>query len=545
MTRARTFLFLFSVLLPTFITAQEVLPTPPPPEKFVEEIEVRVVNIDVVVTDAAGKPLTELTRDDFEMIEGGKAVDVSYFSRISEGRLQDDDGGVNEEAPRSPVIWAVYVDQTNIKPARRNQALRQLRTFLDGVMRNGDRAIVASYDGLVFRVRTGVTADRDFLLKTLEALQKERLHLGPAAVQETHLRAQIEYVVDPYEEGLVISRDVNTVVDAEALRTRNAIAGMGSLLDVLAGVSGRTAIVYVGAGFNTLPGLAITEVFRRKLPMLAEGIQAPKPEDRRFELEQDIVKLAGRVSATRATVYSIHAGDQSEGMLGADDKGHTAVTGSIVGENSRLVESGSVHAMAARTGGRTFTANESLSSQLSIVASDLSHYYSLGYVPRGEPSKLRDVRVRVKIPGARVRHREAVRERSPDEQAGDAVVTALFNPSEDNPLAVKVVTQPKRGRILPVRVEVPLDSLTFLPQETTQNAGLIFHFAVAGSDGSVWRLDSRELPLSIPKAKFAKALTQNVTYGVEVPMNSRGLRLAVSVQDRIGQVRSLVTVPLQ
>lgn len=545
MTRARAFLLLLLVLSPIAAVAQEALPTPPPPEKFVEEIEVRVVNIDVVVTDAQGKPLTNLTRDDFEMVEKGKPVEVSYFSRISEGRLQDESGAVDDQAPRSPVIWAVYLDQTNIKPARRNQALRQLRAFLDGVMRNGDRAIVASYDGLVFRVRTGVTADRAFLLQTLETLQKERVHLGPAAVQEPFLRSQIEHVIDPYEEGLVISRDINTVVDAEAMRTRNAIAGMGSLLDVLAGVDGRTAIVYVGAGFNTLPGLGITEVFRRKLPMLAEGIQAPKPEDRRFELEQAIVKLAGRVSATRATVYSIHAGDQRAGLLGPDDKGHTAVTGSIVGENSLLVESGSVQAMAARTGGRTFTANESLSSQLSIVASDLSHYYSLGYVPKGKPSELRNVSVRVKIPGARVRHREAVRERSPDEQAGDAVVTALFNPSEANPLAVKIATQPKRGRILPVRVEVPLDSLTFLPDETAHHAGLVFHFAIAGSDGSVWRLDSRELPLAIPKARFAKALTQNVTYGVEVPMNSQGLRLAVSVQDRIGQVRSLITVPLQ
>lgn len=542
MTGVRKYPLLLLVLSLAVVAVAQDVSTPTP---YIEEIEVRVVSIDVVVTDAQGRPLTGLTRDDFELLEAGKPMNITYFSRIEEGRLDTEEVGAAADAsPRSPIIWAVYVDQTNIKAGRRNQALRELRTFLTNVMGEGDRAIVATYDGHAFRVRTGVTADRAFLLQMLQTLEKERLHLGPAAVQEVHVRAQIENVVDPYEEGLVVARDVNTIVDAEALRTRNAIAGMDSLLDVLAGVDARTAIVYVGAGFNSLPGLSITETFRRKLPMLAEGIFAPKPEDRRFELEKYLSQLAERVSATRATVYSIHAGDPGVGLLGPEDKGHMAAVGSILGEDAQLIEAGSVHEMAARTGGRAFVANAKLSEQLAMVASDLTHYYSLGYSPTGEAGRLRDVRVRVKRPGARVRHREAVRERSKDEEAGDAAVTALFNPSNDNPLAVRVEAQPRRGRTLPVRVEVPLDSLTFLPLNDGHRAGLVFHFALAGKDGSVRRLDSRELPLLIPRQDFAKALRQNVSYAVEVPMQGGGMRLAVSVQDRIGQVRSIVTLPL-
>lgn len=518
---------------------------------FVESIEVRVVSVDVVVTDAKGNPLTGLTRDDFELLENGKRVDVSHFARISEGRLEHDGpagaaagAAEAEQAAHNPVIWAVYVDQTNIKFGKRNQALRELRRFLDQTMREGDRAIVATYDGQVFRVRTGVTADRAFLTKTLQTLEKDRFHMGPAASQEIWLRRDLENVVDPVEEGPALGRAVNMIVDGEAIRTRDAIRGMGSLLDVIAGADARTAIVYVGAGFNLLPGLAITETFRRRLPMWAEGLNAPRPEDRKFELEKEMSNLATRISATRATVYSIHAGDTGMGLLEVEDGGSFESTGGVVGEGSHLTEMGSVREIAERTGGRAFRAGPNLAAELAIVATDLNHYYSLGYTPKGEPGQTRDVDVRVKVPGARVRHREAVRERSAAEAASDAVVTALFNPAEVNPLAVRVQTEPKRGRMLPVRVQVPLDSLTFLPQGDVQRAGLVFHFALAAKDGSVYRLDSRELPLAVHRADFAKALTQHVSYSVSVPLQGAGARLAVSVQDRIGMTRSLVTVPL-
>lgn len=539
----RTVIAVAALLAATAVFAQD-----PESPLFVESIEVRVVSVDVVVTDEQGRPIEGLQREDFELLEDGKPVDIAYFSRISEGRLDHDElksDAAPQQPARQPVTWAIYLDQSNLKFGRRNQALRELRTFLEGVMQTGDRAIVATFDGQVFRVRTGVTADRDFLLRTLQQLEKERFHPGPAALHEVQLRGEIEQVTDVLTEGPVLSLAVSMIVEGEFMRTRASIMSMQSLLDVVSGVDGRLAIVYIGAGFNTLPGLSITETFRRRIPQFADGPAAPRPEDRRFELEQEITRLATRVSATRATVYSIHAGDPGYGMLSVDDKGSYESVGGVLGEGSQLAEVGSIREIAERTGGRWFMTTDNLGKQLAVVATDLNHYYSLGYVPKGEAVRTRDVRVRVKTAGARVRHREAVRERTPEEMAGDAVVTALFSPSESNPLAVRVETEPKRGKVLPIRVLVPLGSLTFLPQDEVQRAGLVFHFALAGKDGSIWRFDSRELPVSIRSADFARMQRENVTYAVTVPLHGAGDRLAVSVQDRIGQVRSLVTVPLE
>src|SRR5687768_9821304 len=41
---------------------------------------VDLVHFPVVVTDKQGSPVTGLTRDDFEIVEQGKAQSISYFS---------------------------------------------------------------------------------------------------------------------------------------------------------------------------------------------------------------------------------------------------------------------------------------------------------------------------------------------------------------------------------------------------------------------------------------------------------------------------------
>src|SRR2546430_16327455 len=54
-------------------------------EKIVETIEVRIANIDVVVTDRAGNPVSGLTKDDFELFENGKPQTITNFYEIRPG----------------------------------------------------------------------------------------------------------------------------------------------------------------------------------------------------------------------------------------------------------------------------------------------------------------------------------------------------------------------------------------------------------------------------------------------------------------------------
>src|SRR5688572_15638652 len=46
-----------------------------------EEIEVRVINVDVIVTNRSGAMVPDLTVEDFQLFEDGKPIEIKYFSR--------------------------------------------------------------------------------------------------------------------------------------------------------------------------------------------------------------------------------------------------------------------------------------------------------------------------------------------------------------------------------------------------------------------------------------------------------------------------------
>jgi len=68
------------------IAAQQPSPAPQtpadqPPVTF--RVEVNYVEVDAFITDAQGKPVTDLTVNDFEVLEDGKPQKVSAFSLVN------------------------------------------------------------------------------------------------------------------------------------------------------------------------------------------------------------------------------------------------------------------------------------------------------------------------------------------------------------------------------------------------------------------------------------------------------------------------------
>ena len=53
--------------------------------QVVESIEVRVTSVDVVVTDRDGKPVTGLTKDDFEILEDKRPQKITNFYEVRGG----------------------------------------------------------------------------------------------------------------------------------------------------------------------------------------------------------------------------------------------------------------------------------------------------------------------------------------------------------------------------------------------------------------------------------------------------------------------------
>ncbi len=159
---ARTALGLCLACLPAGdATAQERAAEP---EVFAETIDVRVVNVDVVVTDKNGNPVSGLTVDDFELREDGRPVTIGNFYEYVEGlevtesqpdptREQQpqksprgEPGAAPSEVPSDQRLsLMVYIDQFNLTPQGRSAVLPILRDFLTTKLRPGDQVMLATY----------------------------------------------------------------------------------------------------------------------------------------------------------------------------------------------------------------------------------------------------------------------------------------------------------------------------------------------------------------------------------------------------------------
>src|SRR5215211_5451744 len=89
------------------LVAQEPAQEPPGEVPVVSEtIDVRVVNIEAVVTDASGKPMRGLSAGDFRLLVDGQEVPVEYFTEVEEGTSvapKPTDAPTAPAAPAAPV----------------------------------------------------------------------------------------------------------------------------------------------------------------------------------------------------------------------------------------------------------------------------------------------------------------------------------------------------------------------------------------------------------------------------------------------------------
>ena len=151
----------------------------PLPDLFSDVIDVRVVNVEVVVTDRSGNRIRGLQPGDFELHVDGEPVPIDYFTEVDEGRaLEASDEGVGSVpvlTPDEPVgtSYLVFIDDLFAIKQRRDRVLARLEQDL---VRLGpaDRVAVVAHDGHELTLLTHWTGARDDIeTALLEARQRK------------------------------------------------------------------------------------------------------------------------------------------------------------------------------------------------------------------------------------------------------------------------------------------------------------------------------------------------------------------------------------
>jgi VWFA-related protein len=382
---------------------------------------VRLVEVDVFVTDREGRFVRGLTQDDFEVEEDGTPQDIRTFSVIDlpiDVAAAASGGGdvlepdvVTNTVPDGRVYVILMDSPSTARPARGQRigatydyyAKAFARRFVEESVTAGDFVAVVHVQGTFTDSQAFTTSKRRMMTS-----------------------------IDRYGRG--VSGDSDDLTGPEmVMRNLDTYRAIEHLSERLGAMSGRRkAILWIGGqiafGPRDFPCPSPD-------PMNYCAVQASSPA--LLTAYRDAIGAANRHNVA---VYPI------------DPSGLTTALGS--GEPERKV---ALHMVAEDTGGLAVVGTNNLTAMYQAIVRDSSAYYLLGYAPSIEhrDGKFHDIRVRVKRQELTVRARKGYFAPRPDasptvepplpEGFSAAARGALRMPVPVRGLAIDVFSAPFKG----------------------------------------------------------------------------------------------------
>jgi VWFA-related protein len=550
MTAQRTAVALLLAAATVFAQQPAQLPT------FSESIEVRVLNLDVDVTDAAGNPVTDLKKDDFTVKIGGKPVPIDYFALISEGALHAPDLATAppervlstykqaEESAYVPRNFLIYVDVGYLPPGLRNRALNAIRDLTSRLGPN-DAVRVVLFDRAP-RVLVDWTTSKELVMAELAGMEKETVGMSRLQTQEQTI-AMINGFSGSrrtLSSRQQLAQQYGQEVGAEI---QNMIDSIQNELVTLTPLNGKRAFLFVSGGYEYQPGYVMAQY--------ATGSFLPSMSN------IDVRQVPARINAmiqkaneVQVTFYTVDAtGLTGEGTPASDGSPSTNVLAIEQRPSLRFAAQQDrqtpLQMMAVDTGGLALLNTNDFQQGLSRIYRQVSNYYTLGITL----SKLgitgyQKVDVAVNRTGLTVRSRKGWAPMSEPQTIETRALATMETDLSYNAIPAKIEVAPatpdKKLYLLPITVLVPADSLTFLPQGDKEAARAEFYIGSVDEKGNRSPLNRQETTFEIPSGK-AKAGTF-VRYAAQLQTKKGNYRIVVNVRDaqsgKMGTARANVHV---
>jgi VWFA-related protein len=505
-------------------------PSGPAAPTFRESVEVRVMDLDVSVTDSKGNPITDLTKDDFHVSVDGKPIPIDYFARVAEGTIHAPDlAGASPDRVLAeykkgdesyiPREFLMYVDVGNLSPNNKRRGVEALRDLV-GRMGPTDRGRLVLFDRRA-KPQTDWTASKEDLYAALSKLESTGVGMSRLTAETQALRQ-----IDSTPARQRSSRQFTARSYAEETRVQvaNMLKDMSAELTTLSALPGKRAFIFVGGGFEMQPGFAMMQYATGTFSLAAADIR---------DMSGEVGVLVRKANASDVTFYTLDArGITAEGTSASEDDPLLNRPG--VSFFARQDSQAGLQELATQTGGIALLNTNALSNGLQRVYQDVSTYYSVGVTLTKLPGEgVRKVAVTVTRPGTTVRARRTYSPRTPVERAGDVAVAALRSNIQYQGIQVSLATsapsKQKKYWAMPVVVTVPASGLTFLPDGQNLKATADLYFAVMDDSGNMSDLSREEAAFTLPQDAPKNA---QVRYTANLQMRKGNARIVANVRDR-------------
>jgi VWFA-related protein len=503
----------------------------PAGDRFKESIEVSVVNLDVFVTDKKGQPLTGLKKEDFQVFEDGKPVEISNFYAESRGPAPQAAGAKEERPVQQQLRLVVLVDDFSLSSETRGRILPKVSDFLQRELVPGDQVMIVRYDQSLSLLRPftsdlgQVRSDLSSLLTVSSDLRKRRESLEQA----------VEDVIGSMEgdiyEPILVENRIMAWGEQESAVVRGSLQALDSVVSWLAGVPGRKAILYVSDGLPLAPGEDLFAAFAQG----NHGVVGGSLVDRITPFKNQSLELSERFRQTTA-----HAGRNGITLYPIEAYGvrNTRPTRS----SNAAVQSrqNGLRLLAQETGGKALLNATDPLAALQPLAEDLTTYYSIGYQPQRMGDEVEHkIEVKVKARGAQVRYRQWYRDKPVGEAVAEATTAVMRFGPEDNPLGAALEVSPGKqpGETL-VRIKVPVAKL-FLQPNGASRQGQLRLYVVVGGEGSTTPVRQTKLvTVEVPEPEAAAGSKREYAHEISIPLKPGSYSIGVGVRDELAATTS-------
>ncbi len=425
------------------------VPASPQPDSggvFQETVDVRVLNVEVVVTDRDGRRVTGLGAGDFRLLVDGETVPIEFFTEVRQGRAVEPAPPAGSpttatppraaaEAGRVPASTLVFIDDYFAIGAHRDLVLERLAAELP-LVAPGDRMAVVAFDGRQPLQLCGWTDDAGRLEACLAAA-RDRPTFGLHRTTERRRRGLASVpgggTFSAVEEELELER----VVEAAVATLR---------------------------GVPRPPGRKLMLLLAGAWPSYARFRLVDKPTQTATDLEL-LEEIAETANLLGYTVYPLDLpGRREDGNV--DRQQAPDPVSRVLAQET--VRQSALRWVAEHTGGRALLYGDRM-RPLAVVAEDVASYYWLGFTPRRErDDRSHRIRIELRPAGLEARARAGFLDLAPGTEQALVVESALKfrDPLAENDFAVNLGSARRaEGRKveLALAIDLPLDRLVYLP----------------------------------------------------------------------------------
>lgn len=515
-------------LLSGALAAQPV--AQPPASVFGETINVRVINLEVVVTDKDGNPVLGLQPEDFRLTVDGEPMPIDYFTEIRGGvavepeAAQGGPGGLPSLAPGEPVptSYLLFIDEYFSIARDRDRVLQRLLDQLP-LLSSQDRMAVVAYDGKGLEMLSSWSRSTNDLRRTL---QKAIGRPAYGLARESELRSfEAVNVQDDYRRPFELSFQEQQYAQVLANQVERSVLAATATLRGFAAPPGRKVMLMLTGGWPFSPARYVAN--DPSLPLTDPSV--PRGD----ELFSPLVRTANLLGYT---IYPVDVpGLDSDSRADAASSNPAGPTQGDLSFRERVSED-SLYYVADQTGGRALV-DAARFAAFETAVEDTRTYYWLGFSSqRKSDEKPRRIKVEVVGKGLHVRTRDSLQELAPQEEVSLAVESALLfgsPPGFDNlPVTSgEIQRDGRRYLLLPVQVAIPVEMVTLVPQGEKYVGQLELRIAAVSEDGD--QSDIPVIPLQVSLDERPE-VDKFIPYRTTLRLRNQQQRVIVALYDLLG-----------